>query len=76
MEMPAEDGISLLSFAFGKEEDEKLFSRWIGFAQYEVSFDEFKRNLQPVHVDEKKTLEDLDNLMSETVWGKVPIRSE
>lgn len=70
MEMPADDGISLLSYAFGKEEDEKLFSRWIGFAQYEISFEEFKRKLMPVKIDEKKTLADLDRLMDETVWGK------
>ena len=74
--MPLEDGISLLTFAFEKEDDDKLFSRWIGQAQYEISFDEFKRQLKPVRVDEKKTLEELDRLMATTTWEKVPIRSE
>ena len=68
MDMPVEDGMSLLAFAFEKETEDKLFARWIGFAQYEVSFEEFKRNLQPVRVDEKKTLEDLDELMERTTW--------
>lgn len=76
MEMPAEDGISLLTFAMEKEEEDKLFSRWVGLAQYEVSFDEFKQQLKPVKVDEKKTFDMLDELMDETNWKKVPIRSE
>lgn len=76
MEMPAEEGISLLTFALEKEEEDKLFSRWIGFAQYEVSFEEFKQKLKPVKVDEKKTFDMLDELMDETNWKKEPIRSE
>lgn len=63
-------GISLLAFAFEKEDEEKLFARWVGFAQYELSFEEFKRKLKPVKVDEKKTLERLDDLMSRTSWKK------
>ena len=74
MEMPAEDGISLLTFAMEKED--KLFSRWVGLAQYEVSFEEFKQQLKLVRVDEKKTFDMLDELMDETNWKKVPIRSE
>lgn len=76
MVIPADDGIALLTYAFEKEEDEKLYSRWIGFAQYEVSFEEFKQKLKPAKVDEKKTLKDIDELMSKTAWQKVPIRSE
>lgn len=63
-------GISLLAFAFEKEDEEKLFARWVGFAQYELSFEDFKRKLKPVKVDEKKTLERLDDLMSRTSWKK------
>lgn len=74
--MSADEGISLLTYAFEKEADDKIFARWIGFAQYEVSFEEFKRQLQPVTVNEKKTLEQIDELMADTQWGKVPIRSE
>ena len=73
--MPVEDGISLFTFAFGKEDEDKLFARWIGFAQYEVSFEEFKRKLMPVKVDEEKTLEKLDELMGSVTWEKQPIRS-
>lgn len=70
--MPVDDGISLLAFAFDKEDEDKLFARWVGFAQYEVSFDEFKRKLKPVKVDEKATIEQLDELMGKTVWQKEP----
>ena len=66
--MPVDDGMSLLAFAFEKEADEKLFERWIGYAQYEVSFEEFKKKLQPVKIDEKKTLEDIDKLMATVTW--------
>ncbi len=74
--MPVDDGISLLAYAFSTEEDDKLFARWVGFAQYDVSFEEFKRQLKPVTVNEKKTLETLDELMEKTNWQRVPIRSE
>lgn len=68
MAMPVSDGIALLAFAFEKESEDKLFQRWIGFAQYEVSFEEFKKNLRPAKVDEKKTLEKIDELMEKTTW--------
>ena len=71
-----EDGISLLVFAFDKEDEDKLFDRWVNAAQYEVSFEEFKRQLQPVKVDEKQTLDKIDELMAETAWRKEPIRSD
>lgn len=75
-EMPLNDGISLLVYAFEQEENDKLFSRWIGFAQYEVSFEEFKQKLMPVRVNEKDTLARIDELMEKTSWQIVPIRSE
>ena len=65
-----------MSYAFGKEEDDMLYSRWVGLAQYEVSFEEFKRNLAPVRIDEKKTLEKVDKLMETIAWEQMPIRSE
>ena len=74
--MPVDDGISLLTYAFEKEDDDKIFARWVGFAQYEVGFEEFKRRLKPAKVDEKKTIERIDDLMEKTVWKKEPIRSE
>lgn len=65
-----------MTYAFEKETDDKIFARWVGFAQYDVSFEEFKRQLQPVKVDEKKTIKQLDELMAGTQWEKIPIRSE
>ena len=74
--MPVDDGISLLTYAFEKEDEDKIFARWVGFAQYEVGFEEFKRRLTPAKVDEKKTIERIDELMEKTAWQKEPIRSE
>ena len=74
--MPLNDGISLLAYAFESEENDKLYARWVGFTQYEVSFDEFKRELMPVRVDEKATLAEIDELMTKTNWQREPIRSE
>lgn len=71
--MPIDDGISLLAFGFEKEDDDKLFARWVGFAQYEVSFDDFKRKLKPARVDEEKTLERIDELMAKTTWSRMAV---
>lgn len=71
--MPIDDGISLLAFGLEKEDDDKLFARWVGFAQYEVSFDDFKRKLKPVRVDEEKTLERIDELMAKTTWSRMAV---
>lgn len=72
MELPANDGVQLLSYALNKEQDDRLFMRWIGQAQYQMSFDEFKQSLIPVRIDTKKTMEQLDELMENTKWTKVP----
>lgn len=74
MELPAEDGARLLVFALGKEQDERLFMRWIVHAQYEVSFDDFKKSLLPVRIDEKATMAKLDDIMENTTWQKMPIQ--
>lgn len=70
MDMPVADGMSLLVFGFDKETEDKLYQRWVGLAQYEVSFEEFKQKLLPVKVDEEKTLEKLDKLMDGVTWVK------
>ena len=74
MELPAGDGVQLLIFALNKEQDERLFQRWILHAQYEMSFDDFKRSLLPVRIDEKATMSKLDEIMENTTWQKVPIQ--
>ena len=43
-----------MTFAMEKEEEDKLFSRWVGLAQYEVSFEEFKQQLKPVKMTGQK----------------------
>ena len=59
--MQADDFISLLSFAFGKEEDDRIFLRWIPAAQHVMPLEEFKRSLYegPKQIDEKAVIEDV-----------------
>ena len=71
--MPSNDGISLLLYAMEKEEDDKLFARWIAGPQLQYGYEEFKELLKPVRMDEKKTMEDIDSFMKNTAWEKVQI---
>ena len=76
MELPAADGALLLTYAIKKERDEKLFLQWIGSApsaQYEMSFEDFKKSLQPIRIDTKATMAKLDDIMDNTTWQKMPI---
>lgn len=73
--MPVDDGISLLTFAFEQETDDKIFIRWVNLAQYDISFQEFKESLKPVNVNEKKTLKKLDELMENTQWVKAGVNN-
>ena len=67
--MPYDEGISLLTYGFGQEQENRLFALWVGSNQcYESSFDEFKRRCQPVIIDENRTIERLDELMDKTQW--------
>ena len=44
--MQADDAISLLIFAFEKEEEDMLFLRWIQEAQHIMTLDDFRAALQ------------------------------
>lgn len=61
--MPADEGVAFLLFAMDKEEEAMLFQRWLVSAQFEMSFDEFKEKLKPKIVDDRKTLQDVENIM-------------
>ena len=60
-------------YAMEKEEDDKLFARWIAGPQLQYGYEEFKELLKPVRMDEKKTMEDIDSFMENTAWEKVQI---
>ena len=63
--MPAEEGLSLLLFAFAQEEDGLLFQRWVNGPQFSVSFEEFKQGLRPApQKSEKEILEDVEHILS------------
>ena len=67
------DGVSLLLYALEKEDEDKLYSRWVAGPQLQYGYEEFKELLKPVLVNEKQVLADLDDLMENTTWEKIEI---
>ena len=63
--MNADDAVALISYALEREEDEKLFERWVPIAQNFMSFDAFKDSLkeQPVILDEKAVEADVMSII-------------
>lgn len=62
--MPLNDGVALIDFGFEKDEEDKLFQRWIVGSQYEMSFEEFKRKLaQPVFKPTQEVLDDVAKIL-------------
>lgn len=45
--MPVSRGLPMLRQAIKKQEEDKLFFRWAAMYQSEMSFDEFKKCLEP-----------------------------
>ena len=74
--MPACDGIPLLLYALDKEDEDRLFLRWICGPQFQYGFDEFKNVLKPALVNTAQTMEDIDELMETTHWQKIEVRTE
>lgn len=60
-------------YAMEKEEDDKLFARWIAGPQLQYGYEEFKQLLQPVRINEKDILKDVDEIIAHTVWQKMDI---
>jgi len=46
--MELEDVLELLRLLEQKQREERLYLRWVIGPQFEVSFDDFKRQLEPV----------------------------
>ncbi len=71
LDLPADEGILLIQYAFEKEDDDKLFTLWVGSRMYlETSFEEFKTRTRPARIDEKAVLERIDRLMESAEWVK------
>lgn len=65
MELPLQDGIDLMLYAMEKETDEKLFQRWIGMAQYEMGFEEFKTKLGPARFkSDEEIFSDVEKILN------------
>lgn len=61
--MPADEGARFLLFVMRREEDERIFQRWLMF-QTEISFDDFKEQLKPKRMkSEKEVLKDVESIL-------------
>ena len=47
--MQPEDVLDLLRHIENKRHEDKMYLRWLIGPQFEVSFDDFKKSLEPVH---------------------------
>lgn len=67
--MPADEGIRFLLFVIEREEEALLFQRWLVGAQFSMSFEEFKHQLEskPLKSDEE-IIADVESIMNE--WDK------
>lgn len=62
--MPAEDGLSFISFAFEQEEDSLVFQRWVNGYQ-SIGFAEFKEQLTPKpQKPDKEIMDDVENILT------------
>lgn len=70
--MPAEDGIALITYAMEQNVEDKLYSRWVVWAQNSMSFEDFKRELSPPRfVREDKLMEDVEKIMNGVHHGDI-----
>lgn len=71
MQLPADQGIALLEFAFEKEWEHNVFLRWIAGHEFGMSFDQFKEEAKPRPLKStKETLNDVENILNNTKWQK------
>lgn len=69
--MAADDSIPLLSFGFEREEDDKIFARWLPL-QDVISFDDFKESLirRTVLKSNREIMKDVNEIIMAAVKGK------
>ena len=65
MDLSADDAVALISFAFEREEDEKIFERWVPIAQNFMTFDAFKESLRQKTgiINEKAVISDVMDII-------------
>lgn len=72
MQLPAAEGAELIDYAYEQVTDEKLYSRWIAGAQHTMSFDDFKRELQPpVFRSDAELMADVEKIMNGGAHGNI-----
>ena len=58
--MDMDEAIGFIRFLYKKRNDDLIFQRWIAGPQYQMSLDEFKRQLRPQRVrDDEEILEEV-----------------
>jgi hypothetical protein len=53
------EGIKLIEYGIEKEQEDKLFQRWVAGYQHSESFDDFKNKLINKHISDNKTEEEI-----------------
>ena len=69
--MTADEAICLLSFGFEREEDDKIFARWLPL-QDVISFDDFKESLirRTVLKSNREIMKDVNEIIMAAVKEK------
>lgn len=62
----------LIDFAVDQETEDRLFLRWAIAGQTQISFDDFKRELQPPKFrDDRELMEDVEMIMNGGYHGNL-----
>lgn len=70
-DMPADDGLSFILFAFKQEEDSLIYQRWIVGGQFSMSFDDFKAQLIPhTPKTDKAIMQDVEKILKSVTPNK------
>lgn len=71
MNIPADDGVALIEFAFNDEFEHNVFLRWIAGHEFGMSFDQFKEESKPRPIKtSKEVLSDVEKILNTTKWRK------
>lgn len=63
--MPLKTAVAFLDFAFGREEDDRIFFRWASNPFVDVSFEDYKNALKPrSSKPDKEVMQDVESIMT------------
>lgn len=65
MTLDVDEALSLIEYAFERQEEELLFMRWIHDLQFQMGFDEFKAKLKPPPLkSDEEILSDVKDILA------------